>query len=713
MTDVTALLEGLNGAQREAVCAPAGAVLVLAGAGSGKTRVLVHRAAWLMTVEGVSPYGILAVTFTNKAAGEMRARLQRWVNLPAGTLWIGTFHGLSHRLLRQHAREAGLPEGFQILDSDDQRRLIKRVLRNLELDETRWPPRQCQAFINAQKEEGLRARDVAAGNDPAHGQMLRIYEAYEEACERAGLLDFAELLLRSFELLQRNPTLLAHYRQRFGHVLVDEFQDTNALQYRWLRQLAGAHGQLFVVGDDDQSIYGWRGARADHLQRFLNDYPQAQVIRLEQNYRSTATILEAANALIAHNSDRLGKTLWTEGARGEPIRCYRAFNERDEADFVVETLKSLVAAGTPRREMAVLYRSNAQSRVLEEALIQARMPYRVYGGLRFFERAEIKDALAYLRLTQNRDDDAAFERVVNTPPRGIGVRTLESLRQEARAGGLTLWQAASRFSGSRTAAALGGFLQQIDALARAIDGLPLGDQVAEVIQRSGLMAHHGAEKGEQGQGRQENLQELVRAASGFTIDPDAGLSPLTEFLTHAALEAGEMQAASGEDGIQLMTLHAAKGLEFKVVFITGLEEGLFPHQRALEDASGLAEERRLCYVGMTRAMQTLYLSHAEKRRLYQSEQYTIPSRFLDEIPPECIEAVRPRVEVSRPISFSAPLPGAASGGFRLGQSVRHARFGEGVVLAFEGAGEAARVHVNFRSAGPKWLITSFAKLEAV
>jgi len=710
MTDVTALLDGLNPPQREAVGAPPGPVLVLAGAGSGKTRVLVHRAAWLMAVEGVSPYGLLAVTFTNKASGEMRARLQRWVDLPAGTLWIGTFHGLSHRLLRLHTREAGLPEGFQILDSDDQRRLVKRVLRALELDEARWPVRQCQAFINARKEEGLRATALGAGNDPVHAQMLRIYIAYEEACRRSGLVDFAELLLRSFELLRDHPALLTHYQQRFRHLLVDEFQDTNTLQYRWLRQLAGAHGQLFVVGDDDQSIYGWRGARADHLQRFLKDYPEALVVRLEQNYRSTATILEAANALIAQNSDRLGKALWTEGARGEPIRCYRAFNERDEADFVIATLQRLAKEGTARREMAVLYRSNAQSRVLEEALIQARVPYRVYGGLRFFERAEIKDALAYLRLTQNRDDDAAFERVVNTPPRGIGVRTLETLRQQARAANLTLWQAALHFSGGRTAAALTAFLHQVDALAQALAGLPLGDQVAEAINRSGLMAHHGAEGGEQGQGRQENLQELIRAAGGFALDPDAGTSPLMEFLTHAALESGDMQAASGEDGVQLMTLHAAKGLEFPVVFITGLEEGLFPHQRALEDAAGLAEERRLCYVGMTRAMRVLYLSYAEKRRLYQTEQYTVPSRFLDEIPPECIEAVRPRVEVSRPISLSSAAP--AAGGFRLGQTVRHARFGEGVVLAFEGAGESARVQVNFRDAGAKWLVAGYANLQS-
>jgi DNA helicase-2/ATP-dependent DNA helicase PcrA len=709
MTDVTALLDGLNPPQREAVGAPPGPVLVLAGAGSGKTRVLVHRAAWLMAVEGVSPYGLLAVTFTNKASGEMRARLQRWVDLPAGTLWIGTFHGLSHRLLRLHTREAGLPEGFQILDSDDQRRLVKRVLRTLELDEARWPVRQCQAFINARKEEGLRATALGAGNDPVHAQMLRIYTAYEESCQRSGLVDFAELLLRSFELLRDHPALLTHYQQRFRHLLVDEFQDTNTLQYRWLRQLAGAHGQLFVVGDDDQSIYGWRGARADHLQRFLKDYPEALVVRLEQNYRSTATILEAANALIAQNSDRLGKALWTEGARGEPIRCYRAFNERDEADFVVATLQRLAKEGTARREMAVLYRSNAQSRVLEEALIQARVPYRVYGGLRFFERAEIKDALAYLRLTQNRDDDAAFERVVNTPPRGIGVRTLETLRQQARAANLTLWQAALRFSGGRTAAALTAFLHQVDALAQALADLPLGDQVAEAINRSGLMAHHGAEGGEQGQGRQENLQELIRAAGGFALDPDAGTSPLMEFLTHAALESGDMQAASGEDGVQLMTLHAAKGLEFPVVFITGLEEGLFPHQRALEDAAGLAEERRLCYVGMTRAMRALYLSYAEKRRLYQTEQYTVPSRFLDEIPPECVEAVRPRVEVSRPISLSPAAP--AAGGFRLGQTVRHARFGEGVVLACEGAGESARLQVNFRDAGAKWLIAGYANLQ--
>jgi DNA helicase-2/ATP-dependent DNA helicase PcrA len=1097
------LLEALNPAQREAVSAPPGPALVLAGAGSGKTRVLTHRLAWLVQVEGLSPWGILAVTFTNKAAGEMRARTERLLGTPASGLWIGTFHGLAHRLLRLHWREANLPQTFQILDADDQQRLIKRVMRALAMDEARWPPKQAQGFINGRKDEGQRPQDIPDGPDPYLTQMKRVYAAYEEHCARTGLVDFAELLLRSFELLRDHAELLAHYRARFTHLLVDEFQDTNALQYAWLRQLAGDKGQLFAVGDDDQcltagtritmadgsvkpierlrpndavlscfgngdfrasrimachkhsgmrqlvtlrlksgrtltstaehthfagyllgetpqthflylmykrgvgyrlgtsqvhtkgqarpmvgfrqralqehadalwvirthrsendaradetitalhygiptlpfvprkagangggnglvhdrnfikrvyaaidsegnakrllcdtgldpdcphhqprsrnsnrhnimltlcadrrgmtpmhrlsmvgndpqvrrvlkamglpvraakrgsrswrieavnknfgvlvemarnigaqleantvlqahilsrslpftsaahvrpgmvlvteageydvveqvdarrakttvydldiehthnfianglvthnSIYGWRGARIENIRRFNRDCPAAQVYRLEQNYRSTATILAAANGVIARNQGRLGKKLWTDGAHGEPVLYYSAFNDLDEARFIAERARGWCDAGRPWADCAVLYRSNAQSRVIEEALIQSGIPYRIYGGLRFFERAEIKDALAYLRLTGNRDDDAAFERVVNQPPRGIGDRTLETLRSEARTRRVSLWQcAADLLAGGtlapRTAGALRGFLMLMEQLGEQCAPLALGEQIEHLLAKSTLMDHYRAERGERGEMRVENLEELVRAARDFRVEgEETAITPRDAFLAQAALEAGEGQGAPGADCLSLMTLHAAKGLEFPLVFLCGMEDGLFPHSMSMQAPERLEEERRLCYVGMTRAREQLILSSAERRRLHGNETYSPPSRFIAEIPEHCLRELRPRVQVSRPVSFAGHAhPSAASGhytrgkpatdtpartfvqrdtdgGLRLGQTVRHASFGEGVVLACEGNGAQARVQVRFKS-GAKWLVASYAKLEAV
>ena len=718
--DVSAIIDPLNDAQREAVTASQEPLLVLAGAGSGKTRVLVHRVAWLIQVEGLSPWGVLAVTFTNKAAGEMRSRIEQLIDLPSRGMWVGTFHGLAHRLLRAHWQEAGLPQGFQILDSDDQYRVVRRVMKALELDEARWPPRQMQWFINARKDEGLRPQHIEHKGDPQLRQQLAVYQAYEDACQRAGLVDFAELLLRAHELWIRHPDVLDHYRQRFGHILVDEFQDTNTIQYAWLRLLAGDSGRITIVGDDDQSIYGWRGARIENLKRFTDDFPGARTLRLEQNYRSTAVILKAANALIAHNDGRLGKNLWTAGEDGEPIQLYCAFNEQDEARFVIERIQEQVETGCARSDMAILYRSNAQSRVFEERLLQAGIPYRVYGGQRFFERQEIKDALAYLRLCQNREDDASFDRVVNQPPRGIGQRTVDALRDQSRLDGGSLWMAAQAIvqAGSlnaRACNALAAFGQRIESMAQAIEGLPLAEQVEHVIAHSGLREHYRKEKGEKGQARIENLEELVNAAAGYEPEEDEDeLDPLSSFLSHAALEAGEGQADAWEDCVQLMTLHSAKGLEFEQVFLCGLEEGLFPHRMSVEEPGRLEEERRLCYVGITRARRRLVVSYAEQRRLYGSESYCVPSRFLREIPAELVEELRPRVQVSRPLAstarFAAP---EAAGEFRLGQRVQHAKFGEGVVLNYEGQGSHARVQVNFEAAGPKWLVVAYANLQGV
>ena len=716
--DVSALLDGLNAAQREAVSSPPCSTLVLAGAGSGKTRVLVHRIAWLIQVEGVSPWSILAVTFTNKAAREMRERIEALLGQPVGGMWVGTFHGLAHRLLRAHWQEAGLPRGFQILDSEDQFRLVKRVMRELDLDEARWPPRQAQWFINEQKDEGRRPQHLEDGGDLWRRQMIRVYTAYQAACERSGVVDFAELLLRAHELLRDRADLLHHYRERFQHLLVDEFQDTNAIQYAWLRLLAGERDNLFVVGDDDQSIYGWRGARVEHIQAFSHHFPGSRLIRLEQNYRSTGNILRAANAVIAHNADRLGKELWTADGDGDPVRLYGAFDEQDEARFVVERIRQHIEEGGRRAEAAILYRTTAQSRQFEEALLQAGIPYRVHGGLRFFERAEIKDALAYLRQVANRHDDAAFERAVNQPPRGIGAKTLERVRAHARQEGCSLWQASVELIGggglaARAAKALEGYLALIDRLAAEGAELPLGERVAQVIGGSGLVDHFKKSKDGKGQDRVENLEELANAARQFRHREAEGpeMGDLDAFLAHAALEAGEHQADRWEDSVQLMTLHSAKGLEFPLVFLVGMEEGLFPHSLSAEEPGRLAEERRLCYVGMTRAMRQLWLTWAEQRRLRGQVAYPVPSRFLREIPPEVTEEVRARPMVSRPLGAAGEAPSA--GGFRLGQRVRHPKFGEGVVLDAEGEGRSARVQVNFEGVGSKWLVVAYANLQGV
>ncbi len=721
--DVTYLLEPLNEAQREAVSAPAGHTLVIAGAGSGKTRVLVHRIAWLLQVERLSPFSLLAVTFTNKAATEMKGRIEELLGHAVGGMWVGTFHGIAHRLLRLHWKEAGLVENFQILDSDDQQRLIKRVIRELGLDEEKWPARQAQWIINGYKDEGLRPAHIDDAGDRNSAVMLRIYQAYEAACARGGLVDFAELLLRTVELLRDTPSLLDHYRQRFRHLLVDEFQDTNTTQYAWLRLLAGegvSGGEadapwLFVVGDDDQSIYGWRGARIENIQQFSHHFPEARTVRLEQNYRSTGNILAASNAVISRNGTRLGKALWTQGAEGEPVYLYRAVNDLDEANFAVERILRWVEEGGMRSECAILYRSNAQSRVLEETLVSRGIPYRVYGGLRFFERAEIRDAMAYLRLINNRNDDAAFERVVNHPPRGIGARTLEVVREYAREHEIPLWEAACRLQGEqrlkgRALGALGAFLQLIDGLAEDAEELELAALVERVRVHSGLVAHFGKEKGEKGQARLDNLEELVNAARGWEAEEGEETTPLAAFLTHAALEAGEGQGDVWEDCVQLMTLHAAKGLEFPLVFLVGMEEGLFPHRMSAEDPVRLEEERRLCYVGMTRAMQLLYLTFAERRRLHGKEIYPRPSRFIGEIPPELTQEIRMGAGISRPavVKNGARVEGS---GIRLGQPVRHPLFGSGVVIGLEGEGEQARVQVNFESEGAKWLMLSLAGLQ--
>jgi DNA helicase-2/ATP-dependent DNA helicase PcrA len=722
--DVSELLDDLNKPQREAVAAPLGHARILAGAGSGKTRVLVHRIAWLIQAEGLSPANILAVTFTNKAAAEMRGRIEDMLGYPIGGMWVGTFHGLAHRLLRAHWKEADLPQSFQILDSDDQQRMLKRLIRTMELDESQWPAKQAQWYINAQKDEGLRANHIQAGNDPYSQKMLAIYQAYEQACQRAGVIDFGEILLRSHELWRKRPDILANYQQRFSQILVDEFQDTNTIQYAWLRLLAGDTGNLFIVGDDDQSIYGWRGAKIENIQKFHQDYAAAATISLEQNYRSTGNILGAANAVIANNSERLGKELWTEDDDGDLIQQYHAYNERDEAGYLVGQIKTWVNKGGSRADNAVLYRSNAQSRAIEEALLQANMPYRVYGGLRFFERAEIKDVLAYLRLISNRNDDAAFERIVNTPTRGIGAATLTQLRQYAREQSQTLWQATlalldAKFFTARAGNALNGFLTLIDSLTPE-QKLPLHELTSLAIDESGLRTHHAKDKTEKGQGRIENLDELISASKQFNEPEDAeDMSLLDAFLSHAALEAGENQGGAWEDCVQLMTLHSAKGLEFPVVFMVGMEEGLFPGQKSSDDPSRLAEERRLCYVGMTRARQTLYLLHTESRFLYGQEMSPMPSRFLSEIPAEHIEEIRARKNAISSghggYSHMAPKHTMTLNetGFLPGEQVHHQKFGPGTVIDTEGAGKSSRIQVNFKHAGSKWLVLAYAKLERI
>ncbi|HCG8429392.1 DNA helicase II [Vibrio parahaemolyticus] len=722
MMDPSLLLDGLNDKQREAVAAPLENLLVLAGAGSGKTRVLVHRIAWLMSVEQASPFSIMSVTFTNKAAAEMRGRIEELMMGSASGMWNGTFHGICHRILRAHYLDAKLPEDFQIIDSDDQQRLLKRLIKAQNLDEKQWPARQVAWWINGKKDEGLRPTHIDAYHDPVTKTYLQLYTAYQEACDRAGLVDFAEILLRAHELLRDNKFVREHYQARFKHILVDEFQDTNNIQYAWLRMMTGPECHVMIVGDDDQSIYGWRGAKVENIEKFTREFPSVTTIRLEQNYRSTKTILEASNTLIANNTERMGKELWTDGVVGEPISVYSAYNELDEARFAVNKIKEWQDKGGALNDAAMLYRNNAQSRVLEEALIQAGLPYRIYGGMRFFERQEIKDALAYMRLMANRNDDAAFERVVNTPTRGLGDKTLETIRRAARDRGCTMWEASvamldEQVLAGRAAGALGRFIELITALEDDTLEMPLHEQTDHVIKYSGLFAMYEQEKGEKSKARIENLEELVTATRQFEKPEEAEeMSLLTAFLTHAALEAGEGQADEFEDAVQLMTLHSAKGLEFPLVFMVGVEEGMFPSQMSAEEAGRLEEERRLCYVGMTRAMQKLYITYAEMRRLYGQDKYHKPSRFIRELPETCLDEVRMKAQVSRPASSGRFSQAAVKEnfnetGFSLGSRVMHPKFGEGTIINFEGSGPQSRVQIAFNGEGIKWLVTAYARLE--
>lgn len=735
---MTSLLYGLNPQQLEAITLPHQSVLVLAGAGSGKTRVLTTRIAYLIQSGQASPHGILAVTFTNKAAKEMLTRITTMLPVNPRGMWIGTFHGLCHRMLRTHYQDAGLPQAFQILDAADQLGLIKRILKALSADDKKFPPRQVQWFINSAKEAGLRAAHVTV-EDAFSRRMLEFYQAYEQQCHKEGAVDFAELLLRSYELLSRNEILCQHYRARFSHILVDEFQDTNPLQYKWLKLLAGAGSKdaaaVFAVGDDDQSIYAFRGACTGNMKDFERDFGITRVIKLEQNYRSHGNILDAANALIENNSERLGKNLWTEEGKGEPLRVYNAPNDFDEAAFIVNEVKALHAEGVALSEMALLYRSNAQSRVLEHSLFNAAVPYRVYGGMRFFDRQEIKHALAYLRLIANPDDDSALLRVINFPARGIGARSLELLLDDAKVLGGSLWAAAVQKCGGEAAVlqespkslkGIAAFVHLILTMRQSCDALPLPQIVEHMLTRSELLTHYAKER--ESAERLENLNELINAAISFVHEAEN--DGLAEFLAHASLEAGEHQAGSGQDALQLMTVHAAKGLEFHSVFLSGLEEGLFPHENSQNEINGIAEERRLMYVAMTRARRRLYLSFAQSRMLHGQTRYNIASRFLDEIPQSCLKWLQsaPRMSMNPDAYYSnsgsrtttgfsgtssCSQPKSSGSGWRIGQNVSHARFGTGIIINCEGSGSDARVQVNFDHAGTKWLVLEYAKLTAL
>jgi DNA helicase II / ATP-dependent DNA helicase PcrA len=736
------LLKTLNPPQLEAVTLPSSSALVLAGAGSGKTKVLTTRIAWRIQTAQASPMNILAVTFTNKAAKEMLHRLSAMLPINTRGMWIGTFHGLCNRFLRTHYREANLPQVFQILDTQDQLSLIKRLFKANNVDDEKFPPKQFQWFIASAKEEGLRANAVEAFDDFSKKQV-EYYALYEQACQREGVVDFAELLLRTYEVLLRNQPLREHYQMRFTDILVDEFQDTNSLQYKWLRLIAGPNASVFAVGDDDQSIYAFRGAKVGNMQSFERDYAPVKLVKLEQNYRSYGNILDAANALIDNNNGRLGKNLWTDAGKGDKIRGFLAYSDAEEAAFIVDCAKQAVNEGVLASEIAILYRSNAQSRVLEHALFNARMPYKVYGGLRFFERAEIKNALAYLRLIANQDDDGALLRVINFPPRGIGARTLETLQETSQMAGVTLWQAACGGAGGagRARESMGGFVRLIESMRAVTKGLPLPEVMDHMIEASGLLAHYQAEK--DGQDRVDNLKELVTAADNFmreaggvisTMEEDGTISgdPLVDFLTHAALEAGDTQAAEGKPAVQMMTVHAAKGLEFDHVFITGLEEGLFPHDNSIKDDNGVEEERRLMYVAITRARKKLTITHTQMRMMHGQTRYNIASRFLEEIPEALLQWLSPKPRAfasadyetsgygakSPAPAYAAAAPAAqkSSGtdsGFRIGQNVIHAKFGSGVIVNAEGRGGDARVQVNFRDAGMKLLDLKFAKLTVV
>ena len=716
--DISNILDDLNEAQRAAVEAANGHLLVLAGAGSGKTRVLVHRIVWYIQKERISPYGILAVTFTNKAAAEMRSRIEVLQRRSIGGLWVGTFHGIAHRLLRAHWQEAGLPENFQILDSEDQYRTIRRVLRMMELDESQYPPRELQWFINGKKDDGLRPQNLETYEVQHTEQLARIYQTYQTVCDRSGLVDFAELLLRTHELFRDQKTVLAKYQQRFMHILVDEFQDINTLQYAWLKILAGNTGSVFAVGDDDQSIYSWRGAKMKNMQRFQTDFPSSTLLRLEQNYRSTANILQAANLLITNNTLRLGKKLWTEGNEGDRIEVYAAYNEREEAQFVIDRIAAEQSKGRHYSDNAILYRVSAQSRVMEEELMQSGIPYRVFGGMRFYERTEIKDAIAYLRLAAFKDDDASFERIINFPARGIGQRTMEELRSLAKGENISLWGAAQKMLSlkmisARALGALEQFLKLIRMMSENVYELPLDEAIENVINGSGLIAHYRKEKGERGQARIDNIDELITATREFKVDKEeyGEMSPLTALLGHIALESGEKQAGAHTDCVNLMTLHASKGLEFRNVYLVGFEEGLFPQQRSTGDLVQLEEERRLCYVGITRAQPKLTIIHAQYRRLHGNEYYPQVSRFMAELPEELLSEVRLGTGETQTVFKKDAFLQQNDTGFNLGQRVIHAKFGKGVVLNLEGKGSQARVQVNFEHAGSKWLALAYANLQ--
>ena len=720
--DVSHVLDSLNASQRDAVGASSGNLLILAGAGSGKTRVLEHRIAWYIATGEASPQSILAVTFTNKAAAEMRSRIENLLGQSIRGMWVGTFHGLCHRLLRAHWQDANLPENFQILDSEDQYRTIRRTIRAMMLDESQYPPKEAQWYINAQKDKGLRPENINDEGDATTAQMIQIYKIYQQTCDRSGAVDFAELLLRTYELFNEKESIRKYYQQRFNHILVDEFQDTNELQYKWLRLLVGNDNTLFAVGDDDQSIYSWRGARVENMQAFERDFKNTKLLKLEQNYRSTTTILNAANKLIGNNNARLGKNLWTDGEEGEPIGIYMAYNETDEARYVVDQIKKAPEQGIVFSDHAILYRVSAQSRVLEEALLRSKIPYRVYGGVRFYERMEIKNALAYVRIATFQDDDISFERIINTPTRGIGNKTVEELRTIAKNDNCSLWKVAfhiieHKLLSARAINSLEEFIRLIKKMSLTASELTLDEQVDGIIKLSGLINHFKKEKGEKGLARIENLEELVKAASEFEVGDDEELKEMNAmqaFLAHAALESGETQAGDKSNCVHLMTLHSAKGLEFPSIYLVGMEEGLFPHQRSSNDLKQLEEERRLCYVGITRAKKTLTLTYTQYRRLHGSDYYPQPSRFINEIPAELLCEIRLGGSVTESLFRNEETKsGGKDGQLTLGQRVSHAKFGEGVILNLEGNGSHMRIQVNFEKAGSKWLVASYANLQSV
>lgn len=722
--DVTHILENLNDQQREAVTSEQQNIMVLAGAGSGKTRVLVHKVAWQIEAQQFSPSSIMAVTFTNKAANEMRSRIEELLEHPSPEIWCGTFHSLSHRILRKFHKEANLAPGFTILDSDDQLRIVKRLSKEMNLDDAKFPPRQSQWMINNWKDDGKRSKDVKDKGNIYTQTVKDLYIKYEQACAHDNLVDFAELILLSYEIIVRNSSIRDYFFKRFDSIMIDEFQDTNTIQYKWLQAIAAPKAKVTAVGDDDQSIYGWRGAKVENVKAFSKDFKDVHIIKLEQNYRSTNKILSAANTVIQNNSDRLGKNLWTESLEGDNLTLYAAFNEQEEARFIASSSKDWMDGGGCYEDIAILYRSNAQSRALEEAFLRASIPYRIYGGLRFYDRLEIKNAVSYLRVIFNNSDNPAFERSISNPTRGVGAKTLEKIRTKSTEDNVTYLKAAATLIDEgqvkgKGATGIKAYLDFILETAQSLDSLNLSEIVENINTDSGLYDFHKKEPGEKGKTRTENLDELVSAAKDFELSFDADHNKqeiVEQFLDNISLDAGDRQADAHEDAVQLMTLHSAKGLEFKLVFLTGMEESLFPHGRSMESPAQLEEERRLCYVGITRAMQKLYLTYAESRRLHGTDIFNPPSRFLKEIPAELIDEIRPRAQTTTPYARkrSSSFNDATSDiGFSLGDKVSHPSFGDGIVLNYEGVGESASIQINFEAVGTKWLMLSFAKLKKV